>query len=159
MLPNIDLTIAETVEADEDKLFEQIEQAVAAAIRIVDLKYPQECELSVLIADDDTLQSLNREWRNKDKPTNVLSFPGEDIAVGEPGGRMLGDIAISLETVNREVGLETNKFDDHLSHLIVHGFLHLFGYNHVMDEEADHMEGLERKVLAELGIADPYDDG
>ena len=159
MLPHIDVTIADGVDADEATLRIQVEQAVAATLRQVGLTIPQDAELSVLIGDDNLLQSLNREWRNKDTSTNVLSFPGTDIAVGEPAGAILGDIAISLETVRREAGLETDKFDDHLSHLIVHGFLHLFGYDHEIDEEADLMESLERKVLAELGIADPYDNG
>ena len=155
MLPHIDVTLADGVEADERKLGKQVHQAVEATLRQVDLDFPEGAELSVLIGDDDMLRSLNREWRGKDTPTNVLSFPGSDIAVGERAGKMLGDIAISLETAHREAGLETDKFDSHLSHLIVHGFLHLFGYDHEIDEEADLMEGLERKVLAELGIAIP----
>ena len=159
MLPHIDVTIADGVEADEIKLHNQVRQAIEATLRQVELTFPKGAELSVLIGNDDTLQSLNREWRDKDKPTNVLSFPANDIKVGEPAGILLGDIAISLETARREAGLETDKFDNHLSHLIVHGFLHLFGYDHEIDEEADLMEGLERKVLAELGIADPYSEG
>ena len=133
------------------------QKSVEAAVSCAQLKFPADAELSILLADDHRLQSLNREWRGIDKATNVLSFPGEEISVGEMAGPLLGDIAVSMETLSREAGLENKKLNDHFCHLIVHGFLHLFGYDHETDEEADAMENLERVILAELGIADPYE--
>jgi probable rRNA maturation factor len=112
------------------------------------------CEVSILLADDSRLRALNLAWRGKDKPTNVLSFPAD--ARVENGHRLLGDIAIALETVLREAAAEGKPPADHLSHLIVHGTLHLLGFDHETAVEAERMEALEVSVLARLGIADPY---
>jgi probable rRNA maturation factor len=113
-------------------------------------------ELAVVLTDDAGIRTLNHDWRGIDKPTNVLSFPA--IAVpgvrGQP--RALGDIAIAYETTRREADSESKRFDHHLSHLAVHGFLHLIGYDHVTDDDAEAMEQLERHILARLGIPDPY---
>ena len=152
----VDLSSDGNAEFDRARMASQIEKAVKTAIRIASLKLPENAELSILFGNDKTLQTLNLKWRSKDKPTNVLSFPGEEISPGQEAGMMLGDIAISLETADREATLENKNLDDHIIHLIVHGFLHLFGYDHENDAEADQMESLERKVLAELGISDPY---
>ena len=96
------------------------------------------------------------EWRDKDKATNVLSFPAFPLEPGGMPGPMLGDIVIARETVEREA-LELEKsFEDHLTHLLVHGFLHLFGYDHMDEEEAEEMESLETRILAVLGLSDPY---
>ena len=112
-------------------------------------------EVSLLFCDDVRIQELNRDWRGLDKPTNVLSFPAAppDRLVSAP---LLGDIAIAFETVAREAQDEEKTFADHTSHMIVHGFLHLLGYDHENEEEAEEMEDLERRALARLGIADPY---
>ena len=107
---------------------------------------------SVLFADDAALEALNRQWRGKDKPTNVLSFPAPD------GAGTLGDIAIAYETVAREAQEQGKTVADHATHLLVHGLLHLLGYDHEADGEAAEMEGLERDILARLDVSDPYGD-
>ena len=117
-------------------------------------------EVSVLLADDARVRELNRVWRGVDKPTNVLSFPAREP--GEPwpaeGPAHLGDVAVALETVLREAAAEDKAPGDHLAHLVVHGTLHLLGHDHDADAEADAMEALEIRVLAGLGVADPYRD-
>jgi probable rRNA maturation factor len=128
---------------------------VARAIRAADeAAGPVEGVISVLIEDDAAIRALNRQWRGIDTPTNVLSFPAAAIPSIAP--KHLGDIAISYETVVREAEAEARPYADHLAHLAVHGFLHLLGYDHESDEAAERMEGLERKILARLGIPDPY---
>ena len=113
-------------------------------------------EISLVFTDDGAIRTVNREWRNQDKPTNVLSFPAFPLMPGGQPGPMLGDIVLAEETLRREALDLGIPFDDHLTHLLVHGFLHLFGYDHMTDEEAAVMEGLETRILAELGLADPY---
>ncbi len=112
-------------------------------------------EVSVVLTDDAAIRRLNRDWRHIDKPTNVLSFPAAVLENGAPEP-LLGDIVIAYETVARESAEEHKPFLHHLAHLAVHGFLHLMGYDHETDSQADAMEGLERDILAGLGIADPY---
>jgi probable rRNA maturation factor len=110
---------------------------------------------TVALLDDRAMRRLNGTWRGKDKPTNVLSFPSGEVPV--PGKRRnLGDIAIALGTVLREAREQGKTPEDHLAHLMAHAMLHLLGYDHETDPEADHMEALERKALSTLGIADPY---
>ena len=113
-------------------------------------------ELSVLFSDDAHIQQLNKDWRGKDKPTNVLSFPAFPVAVGAPLQPMLGDIVLASETVNREAELEGKPLEHHLTHLVVHGVLHLLGHDHEEESEAEEMEAIERRVLARLAIPDPY---
>jgi len=115
-----------------------------------------ESELSLVLTDDAEVQGLNAAWRKKDKPTNVLSFPAFEIEAGLKPGPMLGDIVLAYETVKREAEQESKSFEDHTSHLIVHGLLHLLGYDHENDTEAEHMEGLETTILGKMGIDDPY---
>lgn len=110
-------------------------------------------EVAVLLADDATLRGMNATWRGIDKPTNVLSFPADAKAAP-----LLGDIAIACETVAREAAAENKPFLDHLAHLSIHGYLHLIGFDHETDREALRMEHLETRILASLGIADPYAD-
>lgn len=112
--------------------------------------------ISVLFTSDSSVQILNRDYRDKDKPTNVLSFPS-DLIPGLPEEHQpLGDLALAFETCAREAAEKGIPAQDHATHLIVHGLLHLLGYDHLEDEEAEAMEGLERRVLKRLGIADPY---
>lgn len=158
MIPSIDLALEDNVSVDETAVLARVVNILAETVEIARLEFPKGAELSLVLAGDKTLQSLNKQWREKDKPTNVLSFPANDIEVGQAAGMMLGDIIISLETAKREAALENKLFEDHLSHLVVHGFLHLFGYDHESEQEAYQMESLETRILNELGIADPYED-
>jgi rRNA maturation RNase YbeY len=105
---------------------------------------------AALFTSDDAVKALNAQWRGKDKPTNVLSFPAPETA------GTLGDIALAYETCAREADEQGKSLKDHATHLLVHGFLHLLGYDHEADDDAAEMEGLEKEILAGLGIADPY---
>lgn len=106
-------------------------------------------ELSVVFTDDSGIRALNARYRGKDRATNVLSFP-------QSGGALLGDVILAAETVRGEAVLADKPLEDHMAHLIIHGFLHLLGYHHGEDAEAEKMEQLERLALGRLGIADPY---
>jgi probable rRNA maturation factor len=132
-----------------------IRRAIAAAAEFVELP-AEETEVAVMLTDDLRIRELNREWRGQDKPTNVLSFPAAQPPGAPPQPLMLGDIAIAYETTRGEAEADGKPFQNHLSHLAIHGFLHLLGYDHLDDDEAEEMEGLERDILAKLGIADPY---
>lgn len=112
-------------------------------------------EIAVKLTDDATIRALNRDWRGKDYATNVLSFPTPEVARAG-GDPHLGDIAIAYETLAREAQAEAKPLADHLAHLVVHGTLHLLGYDHEGADEAEEMEAMERRVLAVLAIADPY---
>jgi len=113
-------------------------------------------ELSILLTDDEEQHELNREWRGKDASTNVLSFP--QIEPFEPVVGILGDITLARETLIREAEEQGVTFEAHFTHLVVHGFLHILGYDHLTDEEALQMESLETQILASLGVEDPYAD-
>ena len=137
-----------------------IHRAIEAAAEMADAD-TGDAELAVMLTDDGGIRTLNQNWRGIDKATNVLSFPA--LQPTGPAGpddapRMLGDIAIAYQTTRREADEEQKPFDHHLSHLAVHGFLHLIGYDHENDGEAEAMESLEREILAQLGIPDPYSD-
>src|SRR6266851_4801776 len=131
-----------------------IHRAIATAAEIVNAG-PNKA------AGDAGIRTLINNWRGIDKPTNVLSFPALQ-PTGKSGPddapRMLGDIAIAYETTRKEADDEQKPFDYHLSHLAVHGFLHLIGYDHENDDDAEAMETLEQEILAQLGIPDPYAD-
>lgn len=115
---------------------------------------PAPALVSVMLGDDGAVAALNSAFRSKNGPTNVLSFPSGDVW---PDGRvMLGDIAVAFETVERESAAAGVALADHLAHMIVHGTLHLLGFDHEADAEADEMERLETVILGGLGIADPY---
>jgi probable rRNA maturation factor len=111
-------------------------------------------ELSVILTNDRAMSAINLKWRGRDAPTNVLSFPTPARKRGAP--RHLGDIVIAYETTAREAREAKTPFDHHLAHLTVHGFLHLLGYDHELDPEAEAMERRERRILARLGVPDPY---
>jgi probable rRNA maturation factor len=132
-------------------------RAVEAAFAVASDAPREDVEISLLLTDDDGIRELNRAWRGKDKATNVLSFPAPEQP-GIPGPRHLGDIALGLETLIRESEEETKNLADHFAHLVVHGTLHLLGYDHELEAQAEIMESLEVKALAALGIADPYRD-
>ena len=116
------------------------------------------CEVALLFTDDASIAEINAEWRGKDKPTNVLSFPApEDMPVPEGEPRPLGDIVLAYGVVAREAAEQGKTLHDHAAHLIVHGMLHLLGYDHEDDVEAQDMERLETSILKGLGISDPYE--
>jgi probable rRNA maturation factor len=135
-----------------------VQRAIVAASEATDADVDG-ADVAVMLTDDATIRTFNKDFRGIDKPTNVLSFPAPEMDVADdeaPAPRALGDIAIAYETLRREADEETKPFLHHLSHLAVHGFLHLIGYDHETDEEADEMEALEVAILAQLGIPDPY---
>ncbi len=137
-LPDLDSMIAESLQATVD---ESGEVLIAGA------------EVSLLFCDDARIRDLNRQFRGQDKPTNVLSFPGpEPIETAH----VLGDIAIAHETVAREAQEQGKTIGQHCRHLIVHGFLHLLGYDHQEETEAETMEAMEVRILHRLGVDNPY---
>ena len=132
-------------------------QAVEKARKITKIKLHKAAEISVLLVDDSRIASLNAQWRKISKATNVLSFPASapEMLASNP---LLGDIVLAFETVRREALDEGKSLANHFSHLVVHGFLHLIGYDHVNEADAEVMEALEIKILAGLKIADPYSE-
>lgn len=129
-----------------------VRRAVAAALAHPEVAVGSDAELSVALADDSMLRRLNRDYRSKDQPTNVLSFP----AVRGP---LLGDVVIAYETLAREAAEERVPADHHLAHLTVHGLLHLLGHDHEDEAEAARMEALETAILGRLGMSDPHAGG
>jgi probable rRNA maturation factor len=127
-------------------------ETIAAAVVESGAAPAEGVEVSLCLADDATLRALNARWRGIDRPTNVLSFP----SAGHGARRRLGDIALAFETLKREAEELGVPLADHYRHLIAHGFLHLIGYDHGTDGEAERMEALETRILARLGTADPY---
>jgi probable rRNA maturation factor len=115
-----------------------------------------DAELSLVLTDDVEIKALNSRWRGKDSPTNVLSFASDAKQPVSNAPRMLGDVVLAFETVAREADEQGKPFADHTRHLIVHGVLHLLGHDHEASREAERMEKLERRILAGLGISDPY---
>ncbi len=119
----------------------------------------QNLELSLVLADDSFVRKLNKNYRAQDKATNVLSFVQEEenspFLAGEP--HILGDIILAYETLMYEAGEQRKSFEDHTIHLIVHGLLHLIGYDHIEEEDAQEMEELEVQILNELGLKNPYE--
>lgn len=145
--------------------WEALAARAAGALSVVAPELAKEClSASMIFTSDEEVQVLNAEWRGKDKPTNVLSFPmleREDLLDLPDDGppEMLGDIALAFETCAREAEEKGITLQDHASHLIIHGLLHLAGLDHeISDEDARAMEILEIKALALIGIADPYGD-
>ena len=116
--------------------------------------------VDVTLTDDATQRAFNHTWRGKDAPTNVLAFPAADPAIPPPDGAplLLGDVVLAYETVGREAAEQHKPLADHLRHLVVHGVLHLLGYDHIQPAEAAAMEAREIAILAELGVPNPYRD-
>ncbi|CAO4170948.1 rRNA maturation RNase YbeY [Methylorubrum populi] len=134
-------------------------RAVEAGLDILPDSAGGPVEVSVLLADDATVQTLNRTWRNKDKPTNVLSFPAAEQPLQPGMARPLGDVVLAYDTLVRESEEQSKAFEHHFAHLLVHGTLHLLGQDHETGEaEADAMEALEIAALRSLGVPNPYDD-
>ncbi|MDD9909021.1 MAG: rRNA maturation RNase YbeY [Ahrensia sp.] len=139
---------------DECAVEELAQRAIEASIAGARLELPTDAEVSVVFADDAQMRSLNRQWRERDKPTNVLTFAANDA--DGPFSPLLGDIVLASETIAREAREQGKSFEAHLTHLIIHGFLHLNGHDHLVEAEALAMERLETEICAELGIADPH---
>jgi probable rRNA maturation factor len=136
--------------ADLDAL---TERAVRQCVSASNVTLAENCELCVAFSDDAEIRALNARWRGQDKPTNVLSFPTPGALAGKP---LLGDIVIAHETVAREAREQGKTLRDHTAHMIVHGFLHLIGYDHETPRDAEAMETLERRIALALGFPDPY---
>jgi probable rRNA maturation factor len=130
-----------------------VKRAVLAAAEAVSTP---PTELAIVLSDDSAIQTLNRDWRGKNAPTNVLSFPAAAAGKSRSAPPYIGDIVIAYQTVVREAVAEGKPFNHHLAHLAVHGFLHLLGYDHENDRDAQKMERLERKILKRLAVPDPY---
>jgi probable rRNA maturation factor len=131
-----------------------VQDAARAAVAAAEMHEP--AVVGLILTDDAEQRRLNCEYRGKDAPTNVLSFPIGDAAPGGPV--MLGDVVLAFETVAREAGEQQKPLADHLRHLVVHGVLHLLGFDHETDAEAEVMEARETEILAGLGVPDPYRD-
>ena len=163
--PSVSLAIA--VEAGEwgdvEATEALAEAALAAAVRdLADREgqpFPEDPpEVSLVLADDAMMADINSQWRNQPKPTNVLSFPAFPLVPGGEPGPMLGDIILARETIEREAADLGKPVDEHITHLIVHGFLHLFGYDHIENSDAEKMEAIETRILTSLDLSDPYGD-
>jgi len=140
---------------DEQALETLVRPAVTAALAEAEIGQAA-TELSLVFTDDAHIRALNAAWRKKDKATNVLSFPAFPVERGNALPPMLGDIVLASQTVASEALLEGKPFHHHLSHLIIHGLLHLLGYDHETAAEAEEMEAAERRALGRLAIPDPY---
>lgn len=154
--PPLEIAVIVNDEAWPDTLEARAEEAVLAALKLSGAKVKGAAELSIVLTNDEEQHALNKQWRGKDSSTNVLSFP--QIEPFDPVVGILGDITLARETVIREAEEQGVSFEDHFTHLVVHGFLHILGYDHLTDEEAQEMEGLETQILATLGVEDPYAD-
>jgi probable rRNA maturation factor len=151
-MPSIDIIVQsplwETEPGVETMLHRAVEEAAVALST-------SPAELAIVLTDDSAIRLLNRDWRGIDEPTNVLSFPA-NARSASGAARLLGDIVIAFETSAREAVGEGKPFLHHVAHLAVHGFLHLEGHDHAVEEDADAMERLECEILARLGVSDPY---
>lgn len=137
-----------------DEIADTVTRAALAALADQGMGPDDAYEISIVLADDAFVRDLNRQYRNIDRPTNVLSFP-----VGDDNGHgpvLLGDVVLAYETVQREARAAGKSLSAHVTHLIIHGILHLLGYDHEDEQEAEEMEALETALLARLGITDPY---
>jgi probable rRNA maturation factor len=156
MSVDIDINLSAAEWEILDGLEALVRRCVDASLAETGAKLVDGCELSVTFCDDAEIQELNAEWRGKDKPTNVLSFPTPGKLAARP---LLGDIVIAYETVAREAADQGKTLNEHTAHMVIHGFLHLIGYDHETAAEADEMEGLERRIASRLGLRDPYAEG
>ncbi len=150
--PTIDIQITSPLWDAQPKASQTVRDAIATAAAAL---ASADGEVSIVLTDDAGITKLNRDWRGIDKATNVLSFPAAELKPGG-GAKMLGDIVVAYETLERECADEDRVFLHHLAHLTVHGFLHLIGYDHQTDSDADEMEGLESKIMSAMKMPDPY---
>jgi len=150
----VDLRVEDPRWGSRRELKRLVERAVGAAVTVAHLDVPPHAELSVVLTDDGAVRALNRDYRGFDKPTNVLSFPAGPTPPRTP---LLGDVVVARETVEREACAEGKTGAQHLTHLVVHGLLHLFGHDHETDTDAERMERTETAILAALGLPDPHE--
>jgi probable rRNA maturation factor len=150
--PSITIQVQSPLWEAEPAAEQTVRDAIAAAAATLSTA---DNEVSILLTDDKAIRLLNREWRGIDKPTNVLSFPAAatKASVRIP---LFGDIVIAYETLKRECDAEDRVFLNHLAHLTVHGFLHLIGYDHLVEAQAEEMEGLESKIMTRMQMPDPH---
>ena len=148
--PHIDIQVQSPLWNAQPLAEQTIREAISAAAGALSTEGG---EVSILLTDDSEIARLNRDWRGIDKPTNVLSFPASRVGQGD---KLLGDIVIAYETLERESTDESRDFLHHLAHLAVHGFLHLIGFDHETDAQAEEMEGLESRIMMRLNMPDPY---
>ncbi len=151
----VDVTVEAGDWPSKPRLRALVRRAVSQAARHAAPSLAPDCEVSILFTDDHGMQALNARYRGKNRPTDVLSLPAAPMAAGLLGPP-LGDIVLAAETIRAEAAAGGLALEDHLTHLIVHGFLHLVGHDHLVESEALVMEGLETAILGDLGIADPY---
>lgn len=164
ILGDLDVAVEAPNWAKEMPDFEEcVRKSVLAALQKCETD-PQgrPVELSIVLADNDQVQELNRDYREQDKPTNVLSFPAlaceyPGKLILEPGPLHLGDIILAFGIVEAEAKALDMAFENHFIHLMVHGVLHLLGFDHIEDDEAEEMEALEIAILKDFGIANPYE--
>lgn len=154
--PSIDVVIASARWRQVPRAARVVRRAIGAATPAL----ARNAELSVILTSDRAIRTLNRRWRGRDKSTNVLSFPTPALGKSPRGAPYhLGDIVLAYETVAREARAAKKPLDHHIAHLALHGFLHLLGYDHESHGQAEAMERRERRILARLGVPDPYADG
>ncbi len=149
LTPSVDIQVQSPLWNAQPLAEQTVREAIAAA---ADLLSTVGGEVSIVLTDDSEMRKLNHTWRGIDKPTNVLSFPAPKTG----GDKMLGDVVVAFETLQRECYEEGMHFLHHLAHLAVHGFLHLHGYDHQTDAQADDMEAIESKIMRALKMPDPY---
>lgn len=145
-----------------DNYIKVVNDIISKTLEFLQIKLPQDSqiEISVVLTDDKEIQAINKQYRNKDKPTNVLSFQiiQDDLEseLKKQPHLLLGDIFISFDTLKREAKEQGKSIQNHFIHLFLHSFLHLLGYDHLEDDEAEQMESLEIKILDKMGIKNPY---
>lgn len=152
----VDLVIEDADWGGEDRFETVITSAIEAALAVVELPVPAGAEMSVVLTSDARMRTLNRDYRGFDKPTNVLSFAAGPVPPKRP---LLGDVVLARETVAAEAAADGKTLEQHVSHLVIHGLLHLFGYDHETNDEAVLMESVETRALSRLGWPDPHGDG
>ena len=158
-MSSLDLEVQFAIEVDKLPSEEQFLTWAQQAISKV-LPSSEPVSLTIRVVSTDESRQLNHQYRDKDRPTNVLSFPFE-LPAGlpeelQPEEKLLGDLAICAEVVSSEAEEQGKSLDEHWAHMVVHGCLHLLGYDHIKDDEAEEMEALEIEILAGLGITNPY---
>ena len=159
--PDIDVSILyqpwEDLDIDITALIERVIGTAMTRAELPKAAKNKRVELSIALVSDESIKLLNSEFRGKDKPTNVLSFEFEDYDTLPPDAEYpLGDIVMAYETIKRETEEQNKKLTDHCAHMVLHGFLHLLGYDHIKDDEAEIMEAKEIEILKEIGIENPY---